>query len=88
MQPISHSAQTLLCFFPLLFALRERSLAVFINKARLLNLIKLSCCFKRMSANWLQAETAQPTELSCVLSGARPQIQARFPQENKHMTEN
>lgn len=39
----------LLFFFLLLFALGERSSTAFINKARPLNLIKLSCFFKKTS---------------------------------------
>lgn len=40
----------LLFFFPVLFALGERSLTVFINKAKPINLIKLSCFFKKASS--------------------------------------
>lgn len=42
--------EMLLFFFPVLFALGERSLTVFINKAKPINLIKLSCFFKKASS--------------------------------------
>lgn len=49
-QKPSLQPEMLLFFFPVLFALGERSLTVFINKAKPINLIKLSCFFKKASS--------------------------------------